>query len=369
MGLIAGHRSISGVAAPLLASLLLFAAASPLRADQIAGPYDVEARRQLAGRMLKPLVCPAPPPPVFAAAGQIFYRPGTGNADVNELARAANDKLAAPVNEFMVFVVRTADDYMRSRPADPTRAQCVLSWLDAWASADALLSPPDRQGRYLRNWTLADLAIAYLTIRDAPDLEAASQRRVQRWFAKLSSAVNKDFRNGTERNNHLYWAALSAVAVAAISGDTALFQWGIDAAVTGLREVQSDGSLPLELARRSKALGYHVFAAQALVLVAAFADRNHIDLWHAQNGALLRLADLLVRALQDPELITRKTGYPQDTDDLRGWPSRQALSWAEPYYGVSRDSRLVPYLRAWRPHIGSARNGGDMTLAFGAELP
>ena len=175
--------------------------------------------------------------------------------------------------------------------------------------------------------------------------------------------------NGTERNNHLYWAALSAVAGAAISGDTALFQWGIDAALTGLREVQSDGSLPLELARRSKALGYHVFAAQALVLIAAFADRNHIDLWHAQNSALLRLTDLLVRALQDPELIARKTGYPQDTDDLHGWPSRQALSWAEPYYAVFRDSRLVPYLRAWRPHIGSARNGGDMTLAFGAELP
>jgi poly(beta-D-mannuronate) lyase len=333
------------------------------------GPYDVAARRALSGQPLPAFTCPPPPPPQTDVTGKVFYLPGTGHAQIDAAAHAADERLAKPINDYMAFVVHTADDYMRSQPADPDRAACVLRWLDAWAQAGALLRAPDQQGRYLRNWTQADLAIAYLTVRDAPALDPAAKRRVVRWFGTVGAAVNADFRDRWERNNHLYWAAVSAVSAGAVTGDRALFDWGVDTARTALAEIAPDGTLPRELARRGKALSYHAFALQALELVAAFAARNGTDLWHARDGALLRLADLLVRDLQDPTIMAAKSGYPQDTSDLQGWPSRRALSWAEPYYAVTHDARLVPFLRAARPWIGSTRNGGDMTLAFGVALP
>ena len=347
---------------------LLLAGAGP-KPEAILGPYDVGARREAQGTALLPFACRAVPTPVVDVSGEVFYRPGTGNSVVDEAARARDAAMAKPVNDYMAYLVRTADDYMRSRPADPVRAQCVLTWLDGWAKAGALLGDPNQQGRYLRNWTQADLAIAWLTVRDAPGLDKDAKTRVTAWFAQLAQRVNQDFRNGQDRNNHLYWAAISAVSAGSITNDRSLFDWGIAAAITGLTDIQPDGTLPRELARREKALGYHVFAMQALVLVASFAARNGIDLWHEHDGALLRLGDLLIRSLQDPSIMERKAGYPQLTGDLQGWPSKAALSWAEPYYAATHDPRLVPLLRSFRPGIGTTRNGGDMTLAFGAPLP
>jgi len=339
------------------------------RDSRLQPPFDVEARRAQAGGPLPPARCPQPPAPELRATGQIFYRPGSNATDIDPSAHAANDALARPVNDYMAFVVHTASDYMRSRPADPQRAACVLRWLATWARAGALLETPNRQGRYLRNWTQADLAIAYLTIRDASGLDSTQKYDVEAWFAKLGEAVNADFRSGMDRNNHLYWAAVAAVSAGVVTDNRALFGWGIRTARDAIGDIGADGTLPRELARRDKALGYHVFALQALEWVACFAAANGIDLWHAQGGALLRLDDLMVRDLDDPEVMVIKSGYVQNTDDLQGWPSRRSLSWAEPYYAVTHDSRLVPYLRAARPWIGSARNGGDMTLAFGAALP
>jgi poly(beta-D-mannuronate) lyase len=332
-------------------------------------PFDVAARRAQAGSRLAPFHCPQPPPAQLRATGMVFYRPGGNATAIDPAAQAANDVLARPVNDYMAFVVHTASDYMRSRPADPQRAACVLTWLAAWATADALREAPDQQGRYLRNWTQADLAIAYLTIRDAPGLDPVSMQRVTDWFVKLGAAVNADFSTGWERNNHLYWAAVSAVSAGVITNNRTLFDWGINTARDALTEIAADGTLPRELARRDRALSYHAFALQALSWVACFAAANGSDLWHAQGGALLRLDDLMVRNLPYPAIMEAKSGYAQNTNGLLGWPSRRALSWAEPYYAVTHDARLVPYLRAARPWIGSARNGGDMTLAFGAALP
>ncbi len=354
-------------AALLLAPLTLVGAAP--KPQGIVGPYDVVTRREAQGRTMLPIACRAVPAPVVDVSGEVFYRPGTGNSVVDETARARDAALAKPVNDYMAYVVRTADDYMRSRPADPVRAQCVLAWLDGWAKAGALLGQVNQQGRYLRNWTQADLAIAWLTVRDAPGLDQDAKARVTSWFAQLGQRVNQDFRNGPDRNNHLYWAAVSAVSAAAITNDRGLFDWGIAAALDGLAEIQSDGTLPRELARREKALGYHAFAMQALVLAATFATRNGVDLWHVHDSALLRLGDLLIRSLQDPSIMDQRAGYPQDTTDLQGWPSKASLSWAEPYYAVTHDARLLSLLRTFRPGIGTTRNTGDMTLAFGASLP
>lgn len=362
-----GSQGRRRAGATVLAAALLLTTAAGERPG-LAGPYDVTARRDQQGGPLPRFACQPVPSPVVDVSGEVFYRPGTSNSVVDEAAHARDAAAAKPVNDFMSYVVRTADDYMRSQPADPARARCVLAWLDGWASGAALLGQANQQGRYLRNWTQADLAIAFLTVRDAQDLDPAAKARVTTWFGALAQMVNQDFRASSDRNNHLYWAAVSAVSGAAVTGDRALFEWGIAAASSGLAEVQPDGTLPRELARRDRALGYHVFAMQALGLVASVAARNGVDLWHAQGGALLRLGDLLVRCLADPAIMQQKTGYAQATADLQGWPSKAALSWAEPYYAVTHDPRLVPLLRSYRPGIGTTRNGGDMTLAFGAPL-
>jgi poly(beta-D-mannuronate) lyase len=81
------------------------------------------------------------------------------------------------------------------------------------------------------------------------------------------------------RNNHAFWAGAGMMAAAVALDDRALFGWSIEKYRTGLAQIQPDGTLPLELARKSKARHYHTFALSPLVLIAETGTRNDVPLF------------------------------------------------------------------------------------------
>lgn len=331
--------------------------------DRLRPPFDVEERRTLFGRALGTFACPAPIPAVRDVTVGGFYTDRDASV-VNPEAMARYREATQPVASFETQITTISDAFVRARPADQAPARCTLDWLDAWAGREALLGRMSQQGGYVRAWALSAIAASYVKVQEAEGLDAAKRQRVEGWIRRLAAetVAYHGRPTGTDaRNNHAYWAGQAAILSAVAVNDRALFAWGIERYRLGASQIGADGTLPLELARKSKARHYHNFALMPLVLIAEVAARNGIGLYGEHGGGIHRLAGLVLDSLTDPGHFERLTGQRQDrVGDLDGG----SLAWAEPYYARFRDPRLVPWLQRFRP-LRHRWFGGDATLAYG----
>jgi poly(beta-D-mannuronate) lyase len=211
-------------------------------------------------------------------------------------------------------------------------------------------------------WTVAALALDELKIRDAPGLDAEKRRAVEQWLAELGDRVRRD--SPDYRNNHAYWAALAMAAAGAAASDRALLDAGLQRFDLFVKAVREDGTLPLEMDRRSRALHYHLFALEALVLLAEVAAANGVDLYARGDRAIDRLADRCLAGLADPAAFGRAAGADQHVPT----PSDGGvLGWMEPYYARFHKPAVARWLARARP-VRDEYLGGDLTLRFGAPL-
>lgn len=255
----------------------------------------------------------------------------------------------------------------------PDDLACVMGWLNDWAEADALLSETyNHTGKSVRKWALGSVAGAYLRLkfsRSQPLKQYSSEaQNIEHWIAELADQVVLDWNAQPmeRRNNHQYWAAWSVMASAVVLDRRDLFDWSVTQYQQGMQQVDKDGYLPLELSRQTRALAYHNYAMGPLLMVAAFAQANQLDLRGANQGALERLAQRLQAGLQQPQLFSAKAGYPQTLDDLQ---DNSRFAWLEPYCALYACS---PATDAWRRSLEpltTYRLGGDITQLFSEQLP
>ena len=235
-----------------------------------------------------------------------------------------------------------------------------------------------RQGHYARKWASGTIAMAYLKIRDEPNLDAGKKKAVEGWIARLAGLVEDSSTGATSRrNNHAYWNGFTNVLNGVILNNKRLFDSGVAAYRLALSEMRTDGALPLELARGKHALHYHNFALTPLVLIAEAAAQQGLDLYRENSGKpaggranIHQLVDLVVRSIQDPESFRKHSPTPQTLrkGGISPHIHDRDLTWMEPYYARFKDLRLVPFLRRIRP-VYDWRSGGDATLLWGANLP
>lgn len=320
------------------------------RTDPLRSPFRVEERRALFGQPITDFHCPPPVAAVRDLWITAFYSDRARWESDTRLLRAYEDS-----------ITRTSDDFVRSSPPSPAAADCTLDWLDAWARKDALLGRENQQGRYERQWSLSSIASAYLKVRGAQGLDAEKRDRVADWIQRGAGAMLPYYWTATAMdtlNNHRYWAGLAAALSGIARDDKRLFNWGIEAYWIGIRQIQKDGILPLELERGSRALHYHKFALMPLILLAEVGAENGLDLYGMQDGAIHRLATRVAEGLEDSTYFDRLTGRTQQRVAVRD------LAWMEPYFARFRDARLVKWLRYSRP-MKYNWFGGDATLHFG----
>lgn len=308
-------------------------------------------------------VCPSVPPVVRDIQVQPFYSDASYSV-VDPARYAANQAAVRPIAEFSRQVATMADVWQRSRPNFPAPALCAAQFLDAWARADALLGAVTNQGGYERKWALAGLALAWLRLRDAGGIDPAATARITAWLQRLAGAVRPHYErmNRTDaRNNHAYWAGLAVAAAGVVSDDRSLVEWGIARARIGIEQIDQDGALPLELARQSKALHYHLFSAMPLVMIAELAGVNGVDLYAERGGALHRFVQRTLDGVDDPSWFVQRTGHTQDF--VGGQISGGNLAWIEPYFARFPDRQRANLLARFRP-MNHRWLGGDLTLAY-----
>lgn len=230
---------------------------------------------------------------------------------------------------------KAADAFVKSGSAGASA--CVLKILDTQAAAGAMLGKMStNQAYYMQGWTMGGMAIAYLKVRNSGIGTPEQHKKITKWLHDVGVQVQTYFETRHQRqtndgrNNHFYWGGFAVMGAAIASDDRALYTWAAGTYKDGLSRVADDGTLPLEMDRGQRALHYHLFALQPLVMLAEMQASNGEDSYHMQHDALPRLVDRTASGIKDNSYFEKKAGVKQDTPTDKGLKSED-LIWAVPY--------------------------------------
>lgn len=351
------NRSISGI----VMAIALLTMPLPAFAEIIA-PFP-DRRPSDAGISAD---CARPPEAVVGLLITSKYGgDGPQRDTVDPKAYRAFKKQMMPMRTFSQQVVKMANRYtLRGGVSD---AQCTLSWLDAWAQGKALSQMNNPNAEFERAQTLAGLSIALLQVEPAVRNDARLATVVD-WMTDLATSTNaffdatRDQLRGS-RNSHAYWAALASAGVAAVADDKALLDWSVQTYQHGVCGATVEGGLPLELERGKKALEYHLFALNALVPVAAFAEANGVPAYAMCDSALRKIVNFTLQSIRDPAAMQAAANKEQEPF-VNGMPSAQDLAFLEIYHrAFPGTAPMERELLKLRPLIAPPL-GGDQTLLY-----
>lgn len=225
-------------------------------------------------------------------------------------------------------IVTAADDYRTTGSLQA--AQCAMSRIASMAQDKSLSGKMSSgQAYYVQGWVVGAIAIAYLKVRDAGVATPEQTASIARWLQSVGEQTMGyyDAHEGS-KNNHLYWAGVELAAIGVAADNRVDFDWAVAAYNIGVGQIQPNGMLPLELARGSKALHYHLYALAPLVLLAEFGEANNLDLYARDNGALHRLVSVSIAGLSNPAPLERATGVKQEVPKVA---TGDEIGWAPPY--------------------------------------
>lgn len=316
----------------------------------------------------KPQSCPQAPQPYTARLDFPSKYSGSdaARATLNVEADRRYKRMTADITDMEKGVSNLVYRYMRHGHRE--ELQCALQWLGSWAQADALLSTEfNHTGKSMRKWALGSLSSAYLKLRFSESQPLApyqqQARLIESWFEKLAEQTVSDWSDLPLKNtnNHSYWSAWSVMATAVATDRRDLFDWAVEQFRVAAGQVDADGYLPNELKRRPRALAYHNYSLPPLMMIAAFAQANGVDLRAENDGALQRLASRVMEGLEEPERFARKVGEKQNTEDLR---ADSKFAWLEPYCSLYACSAATLHWKDSLQPLKAYRLGGDLSEVF-----
>lgn len=341
--------------------------------QHVLPPFDVSRQRARWGRMMPALDrCPTPPVAPRDLLKPDFY--ANKSASVADPAKKkATLDLLAPLWTFTKTLNAMADDFVRDRAGGRARARCVLTWLDAWARADALGGEISTWGRYDTLWACQIASsMAYLKVRGARGLPPGARGRVEAWLeglARKAVAANSEFnagrdKRGQPRTNLSYWTAAGAALAGVVANKRDLYDWALTTVRAGLATTRPDGALPGEMERQARAFVYHIWGLEPLMLVTVTARANGDDLMSEKDGALRRMVAFMLAARGDPAEFEKLAGFPQQADSKpERWPRRDNAAALEMYLSLTNDALVAELVMPLRP-VTSQFSGGDFTLLF-----
>jgi poly(beta-D-mannuronate) lyase len=249
---------------------------------------------------------PVQKPAVDITSNRFYSDPANSIVDPKRLAQ--RQAAMQPLEDFRADMTRYAS---RVLAGQKPWATCLESGLTQWAEAGAMLGRLNEvQAHFERVWMLSGLAMAYLVARE--DISAMRRPLIESWLDRVATETAKDLparrRSG---NNHLYWLGFALGASASATGNERLWAVARDIFRESVRHIEADGTLPKEMARAGMASHYHAFSVIPLVMLAELAARRGED-WHpTANGALHRLAKLVVTTGLEPQALAKRAGAQQ----------------------------------------------------------
>ncbi len=294
--------------------------------------------------------CPPAPPAVVDITSNRFYS-DKANSIVDP--KAWERRLAAikPLEDFRREVTRYAS---RGLAGNKAWSQCAGQWMAHWAQGGAFLGRMSEiQAHYERKWALAAIAIAYLMVK--PDLAETDRQTIEAWLDRVAAAVAVDYpKRKAQPNNHYYWLGLALGASATATGHARHWALAAETYAEAMTHIEADGSLPRETARAGMALHYHAFSIKPLVMLAELAARRGETLYPRGQGAIHRLARLVLEGYADPKPMARKAGAEQKP------LTRGQLAWL-PLYASRFPDRVPKGLAVGDGDLWDSMLGGNIS--------
>lgn len=335
----------------------------------IALPLNAQATKNKALQSPYPIILgPAPvgqkcqktPPAIQDLLYKSVYTNRShGLSIVDKKAEKKYKKQTKAIRHFENKISHWVESYFENG----TNLQCAAQWLVDWAKQDALLKGnANFQGEAVRKWTLASLSSSYSQIRHL-NIPAKDKKSIDQWLAKLAEQVVADYSRHPEKksrqNNHVYWSAWAVMITTTFTNNKDHYNWAKAKFYRAMRDIEKDGTLPLEVSREGKAYNYHVFALSPLIMMAETLEVN------GKNGykpALHRLVKGVMDGLNnEQQYFEEKTGVKQD---LKGTITSGHFAWLEVYNARFPNANNQKWLdTAFRPAI-QRRIGGNMTRLF-----
>jgi poly(beta-D-mannuronate) lyase len=312
--------------------------------------------------------------PIVSLSGESRYvRDDPARAEIDPDRAEAYEREVAPLREYEREVIRHANRYVRSGGETPAHAARCGGMLWRWAEAEALDEMKSATAHFNRSAAVSALALAWMQVREAIDPEDDGVRVIERWFDRRGDEVRdyydeKDPDQRSSRNNHRYWAGLAAAGAGVASGSSRLLDWGLESGELGLRQVDRDGALPLELSRGKRALYYHAYALGPLTMLAEIGAQNGRSLYDAADGALHRLVRFTLNGIEEPSRVAAKADAEQEALGRDGGAfDKGDVAWLEIYDARYRDRNPWAGRMAELRPLTSRRLGGDLTLLFSGQ--
>lgn len=273
-----------------------------------------------------------------------FYRlDDPTHSIIDPVRQEAYRKSSDGVKSVGLEIVKAADTYRTT--GSKQAAQCAISQILTLAQEHALAGKmSSSQAYYVQGWVGGAVAIAYLKVRETGIATPQQSEMVAAWLQSIGKQTVAYYEEHKKaQNNHLYWAGVELAAIGVAADNPKDFAWAMGTYNTGIDKIQLDGTLPLEMARGSRALHYHLYALAPLVLLAEFGEANHMDLYARANGAIHRLVNTSVAGLLDPAPFVKATNVPQEVPKTI---SGDQIGWAPPYVKRFPDPTLERMIQA-----------------------
>lgn len=289
-----------------------------------------------------------------------------GVSIVDQAAQKKYKKQINDIKKFEIQIYKWVEEIFGGSAKSTKSLTCSMKWLSDWADENSMLGGETNfQGEAVRKWTLAVISSHYLQIKNFKETNPSQKKNIEAWLKNLGQQVITDYQNHPDNksrnNNHIYWAAWSVMITGVAINNKEFYEWGANQYKEAVQDIQEDGTLPLELARQSKAFLYHSFAAAPLVMIAETLMHNGYNAYGAQNNALQRLVELILNELDNnQEYLTKKTGIPQN---LNGVITPYNLAWLEIYNARFKNNQAQKWLNNLRP-MEQRRLGGNLTRLY-----
>lgn len=257
----------------------------------------------------------SPTPPAVLETQSKYDQSDRSRSNVDTFAEAERKRLIQPIRNSVRLVTKIAyapSDNDRLRRA---RAECVLQNLDHWAESQALTDMKTSDALLTRDRWVAEVVLALNAVNKVVELSDDRRDLYTAWLNEIAASTIEAYTHRlgpkSRTNNHRYWAGLAVAAIGVFIGDDELNNWGAQSFAIGACQVDRQGLLPLELARGSLALDYHVYALRPLAAIVRLKDKGALTTDLDCLEGFQRLQRSVQGAKQDESLFERVSGVRQ----------------------------------------------------------
>jgi poly(beta-D-mannuronate) lyase len=309
----------------------------------------------------------APAPVISLGFGSRYAADSKSRSDIDEESNASVDEALKPVDKFIQDLSRDANVAAIDPAKRQGKAGCVFAAILVWAKADALSDLQTMNASLAIPSRVGGIAVAYGQVRGLSPQSSTDRKIIEDWL-KQRAAQTKNFFDteapkNASRNNLRAWASFAVGEIGILTRVPSLAAWSLDSNKTMILQSDSDGSLPLEMAREKYALHYQLHAISPLMTSMARLCEAGYGTAGADFNRLRKIARFSVDSVQNPDIVAQIADAPQKFEtDLK--KNAGMLTWLEPYKALTGDEPMKLDMPDIRPMLNS-KLGGDLTRLYG----